>query len=480
MYLYSYETIKEQYLDPSSKNRTSKILANEYRPISELKKSFKQLVDIINPIIKPYYSPFIGLKIEPYIADSRFGDSLCSFWYCMRLLGNVDPHYKFNKSEEYAYIGNPSYFVSSYYFLKRLYESTAENQYTVKSELEICLNKAQEYYNNYFRYIHLSELYKAFYQHDSTSTSYLEFWTERLIKDETMLKKEGLFHKFQESFDKIIFEYNKLNFEKLITLYKLFVEEYYNDTKDEEFLFDSNKFIYLTQYFIYPELTEEPEFQKYNVLVKFVKDYRCKEMEKILFSHFTNLRWIYNLQNMEETIYLLHKELLKSSGETIVKKVHTLFNRENEFMDALCNRCFVMPSINFYSRTKVLFDKINTSKSVIKIIEKRKKAKPDFNLKYCTQCLDTICCFYYFEPTYFKPTDTIISIIDKYQTYVSENDTKENSEVLMELIDAYDNFDYETILVNLEKIYPIRLDDSEIERLIDRMKYRYRYYQLIF
>ena len=35
---------------------------------------------------------------------------------------------------------------------------------------------------------------------------------------------------------------------------------------------------------------------------------------------------------------------------------------------------------------------------------------------------------------------------------------------------ATQNFDYETILINLEKIYPIRLDDTKIEMLISWMK----------
>lgn len=482
MNLYSYEAIKKQYLGPSSKNRTSKILANEYRPISELKKSFKQSASIINEIAWDHGDNiFVGLEIGDYGGyrlHSAYKGTF--FWTCMILLGSIDPSEharaicklikykrpkeKFTKKQEIAYIGNPNYFISPYYLLKRLYESTYDKETVVKSELEKCINKATEYYNKYFRYTHLSELYKEYYKYESTSSSYLEFWTERLIDDETMLKKSGLFPKYQELFDKMIYEYNELNFENLIILYKLFAGEYYKDTEDEDFFSNASAFINLTRYFIYPELTEdieESELQKNNILVKFIEEY-CfdKEFEKVLVSHFTNLRWIYTLQNMEKTTYLLHKELLKTLDRAVKFKIRAEFKRDSVFMTWLFpDSCNFNKTLGSNSSAYFLENKLDFAKSMIEMVDAR--GKNDYNLNYFAETLDINNNFYHWEVS-----SNILLTIEYYRKYVAKNYTDENFKILCELIEAYDDFDYETIFAIFEKILPIILMNKESRYMI--------------
>lgn len=499
---YSYTSIRKSYEDIFNREPEKKEYINICSSFTDLQKIADRLYEILiqkeykgfyqfeleiirkninafrrmNNVYLTYYEPKNGLKtqkakyeilaLSSYTSINYYGE------YFKKTPGRVplDCHCL-------------DEFLQIYYALKLFYSVRFEKLKKIKADkiLLQLIEKMQYCYNKYYRYYSLTAAYMACYPgpYERRDTTYeienikyiiqnkklfIEFWTLQIIEIETRLNGIKLLERtsYKELLANVINAYDTLNFESMITNYKLLADKYLLETKDVDLYSKGSLLVDLTQLCLPPTIDEEYHIGKYEEFVNFINKYKQQNLDiKKLFSIFSEKQRITILERMIKQTAILLNELHKSSDE----KSQELFKEIYEYE---INVTVSGSHFDLWRKLNI----IPALKSAIKLLKGNIKGDvSNFNPKdYDSILYKFWTCFKYVSPlSSSSDSETLITCIPYFIYEIENRPSTEKKEYFDKLLKALNECDYQGIKENLIKLSSI-LKRKSITNAIERME----------
>lgn len=301
MNLYDYQTLKKDYNEKLDKEFRLKLFKNRMQYVHEVQQSIEDVIAI--RYIDPFNLDFNSQDVSFFLrALNRISD-----------INILLPDYA-NLSEGQLYK-----LLDPYYYCIQFYKDNKSLFSGYKNIVEHCFNKIRDYYNNYLRFYFLDRVidYYRLYLFGSSGEiePFVVYLTVHIIEIDNLLHEKGIYDDYSDIFDKIISAYNKSDYNLLLNYFEEYLNNYYENSKDEKYYISESSIIDLFKLCLDSSLSEkEPMLKKWNKFKGYIKKYNNFASQNIYWA-FKNLHSMYCLKTLFYDADILKEELLAKGDE---------------------------------------------------------------------------------------------------------------------------------------------------------------------